>query len=186
MSQDGKRPGNQSDGVTPNQRPENVPDFGDEGPNPEMAARLRQATQEAGGPTAVSATSGVPLRNLQRYLAGDAEMKASAVARLAVATGVNVEWLLTGQGAARGARSTSPTPSLDQYAADNAIRAFDAEVLKAAVIGVEEHLTERGKRLAVDKKAEVIALVYTARIREKIAGIEGDSSLIEQLVKLAS
>ena len=63
-----------------------------------MVQRLREAVDAAGGPTKVSAKSGVVLRTLTHYLAGVYEMKAAALVRLARATDVRAEWLATGEG----------------------------------------------------------------------------------------
>lgn len=60
-----------------------------------ITQRLKIAVENADGNKAVSQRSGVPLSTLNGYLAGR-DMKASAAARLAVACGVDVSWLLAG------------------------------------------------------------------------------------------
>jgi transcriptional regulator with XRE-family HTH domain len=66
----------------------------------ERAARLREAVRLAGGNSAVARTAGMPIGTLAKYLAGR-DMKASALVRLAEATGVRLEWLATGRGPMR-------------------------------------------------------------------------------------
>jgi len=63
-----------------------------------IAERLRQAVRSAGGNTAVSARSGVPLGNVNNYLRAVHEMKLDAALALADACGVNLEWLAAGRG----------------------------------------------------------------------------------------
>ncbi|WP_338665028.1 S24 family peptidase [Pararoseomonas sp. SCSIO 73927] len=67
----------------------------------DRAERLRQAVREAGGNRAVAAKSGVPVGTIDNYVAGR-DMRASNVARLAEATSVSIEWLLTGNGPRNG------------------------------------------------------------------------------------
>jgi hypothetical protein len=77
-----------------------VADFPDSPPNRELterANRLRQAVRAGGGNQIVSQRSGVHLRNLSRYLAGE-EMKVSSLVALSEATNVCLDWLATGRG----------------------------------------------------------------------------------------
>jgi phage repressor protein C with HTH and peptisase S24 domain len=60
--------------------------------------RLRLAVQNGGGKSAIVRRSGVPDRSLGHYLAGSADPKPYALARIAVACGVNLNWLLLGEG----------------------------------------------------------------------------------------
>jgi phage repressor protein C with HTH and peptisase S24 domain len=62
----------------------------------DLAKRMQLAVDEAGGMSAVSAASGIPLSTLDRYVRGGAEPPASRLAEFSKACGVSVEWLLFG------------------------------------------------------------------------------------------
>ncbi|GLK85728.1 XRE family transcriptional regulator [Ancylobacter defluvii] len=64
-------------------------------PKSEFQGRLVQAIDGAGGVDAVAAKSGVPRGSLYNYYRGVHEPKASALARIASATGSSVDWLLS-------------------------------------------------------------------------------------------
>jgi hypothetical protein len=63
----------------------------------EVAERLRHAVELAGGPSRISAQSGIPLRSLGHYLGGR-DMRRAALVALADACGTSIEWLATGRG----------------------------------------------------------------------------------------
>ncbi|WP_072612685.1 S24 family peptidase [Granulibacter bethesdensis] len=77
----------------------------------ERSDRLRQIMKELGGNNILSKKSGVPVGNLNRYIAGQ-EMKVSALVALAQACGVSVEWLATGKGKKNTSPDESPTADL--------------------------------------------------------------------------
>jgi len=60
----------------------------------EVAARLRQAVRLAGGNRAVAQRAGVPLGTLNNYIGARTGMKMDALARLAAACSVSLEWLV--------------------------------------------------------------------------------------------
>lgn len=62
--------------------------------------RLRDAVRQAGGTRAVSQKAGIPPSTLHNYLSGQ-EMKLSQVVALASATGVRLDWLVSGDGPMR-------------------------------------------------------------------------------------
>lgn len=62
--------------------------------NSEFRARLRAAVDDAGGVDAVAAKSGVPRGSLYSYINTPREPKASALAKIAAATGRSMDWLL--------------------------------------------------------------------------------------------
>ena len=62
----------------------------------ELAQRLHAAVMQAGGPSQVSAESGVPLRTLNHYFTGR-EPKAAVLEKIAATCGVRTQWLLTGE-----------------------------------------------------------------------------------------
>lgn len=63
----------------------------------ELKKRLRYCVDIAGSGNALADRSGIPRRTLESYLAGTAEPKASRLAAIIEATGVNGHWLLTGE-----------------------------------------------------------------------------------------
>ena len=77
-----------------------------------VAARLRLAIGGYGGVTGASKRSGVPMRNLTRFLKGQ-DIKSADLVALADATGVRIEWLATGRGPMRAdtQESIPPTPA---------------------------------------------------------------------------
>ena len=82
-----------------------------------VGARLRLALGGHGAITAVSKRSGVPMRNLTRFLSGQ-DIKSADLVALADATGVRIEWLASGRGPMRqpaqesipSAPATAPEP----------------------------------------------------------------------------
>ena len=71
--------------------------------------RLKQAINDAGGNRRVSDLSGVPLKSIYNYLNGR-EMKGSVLERIAAATRVPVEWLISGTEPPHQAASPSDDP----------------------------------------------------------------------------
>lgn len=81
--------------------------------NRDVAARLRQAVQAAGGNRVVAVRAGVPLGTLNNYVGARTGMKMGALARLAAACNVSLEWLVGGEpqglGSDEHAESRSPS-----------------------------------------------------------------------------
>ncbi len=63
----------------------------------ELKERLRHCVEIAGSGNALADQSGIPRRTLESYLAGHAEPKASRLAAIVRATGIDGHWLLTGE-----------------------------------------------------------------------------------------
>lgn len=70
-----------------------------------ISARLREALSRAGGAAKVAKRIGMPPMTISNYVAGR-DMKASALAALADACEVSIEWLATGRGTMTGASGT--------------------------------------------------------------------------------
>lgn len=60
--------------------------------------RLSSVVERVGSAAELARRSGISDRSIRGYIAGETEPKADVVVRLAVAAGVSVEWLLTGEG----------------------------------------------------------------------------------------
>lgn len=63
-----------------------------------LADRLKTVASQVGGGAALSRATGIIYSTLQGYLAGKYEPRVSEIVSIATATGVNLEWLLTGNG----------------------------------------------------------------------------------------
>jgi len=81
----------------------------------DVSERLRHAVEMAGGPSRVSAQSGIPLRSLSHYLGGR-DMRRAALVALADACGISVEWLATGRGAMSAHSGQSQAQHQESYA----------------------------------------------------------------------
>lgn len=148
----------------------------------ERARRLHLAVEEAGGPGKVSANSGVNLRTLGYYLNGR-DLKSEALAAIADACGVSVEWLATGRGPMRpelpplpytvaelGApieKSDIPFKGLVASVIDPAILKVVLEATKAAD---EQGAFDKGGAYDVEAKANFFIKVYAALERIDSAG----------------
>lgn len=112
-------------------------DFPDEQIKREIAERLRHALKLAGGPSKVSASSGISLRTIANYTSERSELKASALVRLAEACDVSLDWLATG---------TPPVHRLDrlaQFEADAGEAVVPLPTRMAADLGDEYVLVPR-------------------------------------------
>src|SRR5579863_194431 len=68
----------------------------------EIAARLRRVMREAGGNQAVADRAGVPVATVNNYMRARNGMKVEALALLAEACGVSLDWLVNGREPSQG------------------------------------------------------------------------------------
>lgn len=99
-------------------------------------ARLAKTQKE------MAEAAGIPFDTYQKYETDSSMPGGQALAGLA-RLGIDLAWLLTGQGGAGPARA-----------------AVDAELLAMVIEGVNRALGARGIELGADKHAQLIALVY--------------------------
>lgn len=99
----------------------------------------------------LSRITGIPERTLKGYEKGDRNPGSEALAALAK-SGINLHWLLTGQGQMR----FEPTA----VASGPAGISLDKTRFKAAVSAIEEGLDLIDRSLPPDKKAELILAAY--------------------------
>lgn len=66
-------------------------------PMSNLGDRIREAANECATVEKLAELSGIPRRTLYNYLKGPREPKAAQLAAIASATGVTLEWLITGQ-----------------------------------------------------------------------------------------
>lgn len=63
-----------------------------------LGSRIKKASENCGGMRSLAEKSGIPYTTLHGYGSGKSEPRASDLVSIAAATGVNLEWLLTGNG----------------------------------------------------------------------------------------
>jgi len=112
-----------------------------------LGDRLRKAAEIVGSGDALAQKAGIPRSTLETYLTGQADPKASKLALISKATGVNIHWLVTGV-----------TPMLLSELQPRG--ALDAPLLQAAIEGVEEALRATRREMPPEKKAELVLAVY--------------------------
>jgi len=81
--------------------------------DPGFLERLRAAVDGAGGQRALSQETGIPLRTLASYIAGETEPKVSGLRKIASSAGVSVQWLAEGED--RGAGGAEAFVMIPRY-----------------------------------------------------------------------
>lgn len=159
-----------------------LPDFPEDRFKREIAERLRSALKLAGGPSKVSARSGISLRTLANYSSERSELKASALVRLAEACDVSLDWLATGR------LPVHPVDRIMRFDADAGGEkvVLDEALLRDVLGALEGYLSANpAPSLTPAKKAGVATTAYTL-------AIEGERELataeqtIARLVRLAT
>jgi hypothetical protein len=128
----------------------------------EFAARLRAAVHSAGTLKAVSERSGIPSGTLAHYLRGR-EMRVGAVAAVARATGVRLEWLATGAGPMRAEQlaaaaapvagpAAGPDRLLGRVNFDRLVDAYEGAL--ATTKGVDRRMTMHLTAVLYDQLSE--------------------------------
>lgn len=64
----------------------------------ELGNRIRLCAEENGGNDSFSAKTGIPIRTLSNYIAGQNDIKSEVLVRIARTANVSLEWLATGHG----------------------------------------------------------------------------------------
>ena len=126
----------------------------------ERANRLREAVRAAGGNQAISQRSGVPLRNLTRYLAGE-EMKTTALIALAEASNVSLDWLATGRGPMQPDTTGAPHAAPSERQA-GLFGTVDLDRFSAALDGAQEVFRRLNRRPDTRRLTQVTLLLYDA------------------------
>lgn len=137
---------------------------------PGIGTRISAAAEQIGKRKAAAGAAGVSSDSLQRYIREEVEPTFSAVAGLAHAANVNLEWLATGEGPMKKGEGVAVAP-------------LDRGVLQDVIVVVEEFLQERGLCLEPEKKAELLVLLYED-VREHEGKI--DRARIIKIVNLAA
>lgn len=127
-----------------------------------LGSRLKALRQALGRTQAeMSASSGIPLPTLKKYEGSDREPGAEALAAMA-RTGVNLHWLLTGQGSMlfgaepeKAYRVAEPAIGWPQDGAE-----LNVDALTAIIRGLEDAEAHGGGRIDPEKKSALIAAAY--------------------------
>ena len=109
----------------------------------EISKRIDEVIKKAGGQTAISEKTGIPLKSISNYCLGISPPKLEPLIQIAKATNVSLDWLATGEG--------SVNKNADM---------LDKKELILAIETVEESLNATNRTLKPAKKAELILAIY--------------------------
>jgi hypothetical protein len=100
-----------------------------------FAERLKKVAETSGGAKGLSGLSEIPYTTLHGYISGKTEPRASEIATIAAVTGVDLRWLVAGQGEMKQGGAENPekstpdsTQALDVDAAVEAATALTREI----------------------------------------------------------
>lgn len=150
-------------------------------PGPELAVdaefieRMRACADLVGSVNALARKSGLSQSGIRRYFTGGDPTRRVLIA-IAEAAGVNVLWLVSGEG-------TMLRESPAGAAALGEALALAPEILQLSLETIEEALLKSGRKMSPAKKAELAMAVYELYRRG-----DGriDKSAVLRLVKLAT
>ncbi len=115
-----------------------------------FAARMLETAKLAGNASRLAAACGISRRAVGDYLSGKAEPTRPRLVAMAKAGGVSVEWLATGEG-----------PMRSQFAPSLSTSPINMEILKDAVIAVDEYISEQNLVIHPRIKASLISYFVT-------------------------
>jgi transcriptional regulator with XRE-family HTH domain len=141
--------------------------------------RLRQAISGFGSVTALAQAIDRSDGAVRKWLRGVAEPNVTNLRAISAATGVSIEWLVTGQGDSRlspkGVHEAVPV-----YRADAPSR-MDNALLESVMETVDEELLRRGVQIAATKRSAMVVTLYSLfRESQNI-----DQEAVTRLVRLA-
>jgi len=135
---------------TTNAKNNEATDFGVSALKTEIAERIRVAIRESGGNSKISRETGIGLKTVSNYTAGNTEPKIVALSQIARACRVSLDWLATGR---------EPKQPV------NPATALDMEVLEASYEIAEEMFTNKG--FTPEHKAKILKIIYEKGLEEK-------------------
>lgn len=109
-----------------------------------LGERIRLAAQRVGGNEALSEKTGIPLRTIGNYIAGTNEIKALALHRIAIASDLSSEWLLTGD--------------FEDFATQSA-KKITPEIIESAVGALYQHLETHHRQMDSKSFGEAAAIL---------------------------
>ena len=119
-----------------------------------IAERLRFVREKMGiGQVDAATKFGIPVSSYRKYESGPSEPGSEAIAGIARA-GINANWLLTGEGEMLLSDvQPRPAPPVDPFE-------FNEPLYLEAIRAVEDGLTAAGRKMQIDKKAELFVTAY--------------------------
>lgn len=115
-------------------------------------------------------------KTLRDYMLGNSYPTLDRLGLIAQASGKTLSWLATGE------EPQEKTLSSDTEPQDQALIPVDRELLQTSIEAIELLCEKKRLRMSAEKKAKVIALVYTISLEDK----KPDESVIYQILELAS
>ena len=115
---------------------------------------------------------GATRNTVYRWESGKGFPPADVLLNLHEKHGINIHWLVTGQGEMRG---------IDGPLQPLGIRELNAEVLQPVILGVEEGLGRHGIKLDSSKKARLICLLYEYATE---TGKQVEAELVDKYLEL--
>jgi len=123
----------------------------------EFPVRLRQAISIFGSVTALAKAIERSDGAVRKWLRGASEPSVSDLRAIAAATGVSIQWLITGEGesqlVARGTREMLGTYRADASPVDNAL-------LEGIMETLDEELLSRGMHIPTTKRSAMVVTLY--------------------------
>lgn len=115
-----------------------------------LAERIKKCAHIAGSGDALANKTAIPRRTLETYLSGDAEPKASRLAAITKASGVNGNWLLSGEGPMLQADLQAPAPP----------GSLDPARLRLALTLAKDAARAAAQPMTVEQEADLVMTFY--------------------------
>ncbi|HEX5393809.1 MAG TPA: helix-turn-helix transcriptional regulator [Rhodocyclaceae bacterium] len=135
-----------------------------------LADRLKALRQALSKTQAeIADACGIPLPTWKKYEMGAREPGSSALAAMSV-TGVDLHWLLTGTGAmlrSEGLTYSLAKPSLMLKARESGASSVDADLLAAAIAGVDNMERVGRSQLDASQKTAMVVSLYQGALAAK-------------------
>lgn len=116
----------------------------------EISKRIDEVIKKAGGQTAISEKTGIPLKSISNYCLGISPPKLEPLIQIAKATNVSLDWLATGEG-------MPEKDHLDEMVKDIKV---DADLMAEIVKVVNEYLDSLDRELPPEKLGKIYAYLY--------------------------
>lgn len=143
---------------------------GDEKEVDGFGERMNMAIMRAGGATIMSERAEVSTSVLRKWRAGHSEPTRTNLIRMALAAGVSVNWLVTGEG---DATSPGVESSFD----------IDLDALEDVIVQTKRLFEQKNITLKPEAEARVIRLIYEFYIRQ---GQPMDEASLNNVIELAT
>jgi DNA-binding phage protein len=142
-----------------------------------FAERLRRCVALAGNGNELARRAGMPRRTLENYLSGDHEPRLGRIVQIARATGVSVNWLVTGDGPMMASETQGPTAPMPPVSAQQPTT--DGRLLGRLFEAIQRVHREEGSHLPMSALAEIAAAKH-----DQIVAAEEDPEERLRMVKL--